>query len=294
MQLYAFDQNHHIIFARDALRQQDYFCPECQATLRLRGGLHRQNHFYHLESVLACRQSGKSIEHLNVQLFFLSTLPKGECALEKRFPEINRIADVVWMDKKIVFEIQCSPISRAEVSERSQDYQRLGYETVWVLHDKRFNQKRMSSAEDFLQNRLHYFTNINAEGKGILYDQFSQVNKGCRVSRLDPLPIEVAHPKFYNAESKRDYEGEKDKKLLQLVKRRLSKQSIYFSNDLIDLSLNSALQDAYLELAWGAEIGSGLEGPRGTFFKRTREFLYYVFVRPYRLFFQLLLERACK
>ena len=104
MQLYALDKNSIVISAKNASKHDRYRCLECQSNLRLRGGIHRQNHFYHLDSKRICRQSGKSMEHLQVQLFLQSQLSlTDDCLLEKRFEEINRIADVFWVSKKIVF-----------------------------------------------------------------------------------------------------------------------------------------------------------------------------------------------
>lgn len=288
MQLYAFDQKRQVIFARDASRQMDYFCPECSGVLRLRGGVHRQNHFYHLETTRNCRQSGKSIEHLNVQLYFLSALPIGECILEMRFPEISRIADIYWADKKIVFEVQCSPISRQEVQERSKDYQSLGFEVIWVLHDKRYNQKRSTSAEDFLHHRPHYFTNIDEGGAGIIYDQFSQLDKGYRINCMPPLAIDVSHPKWIEKGAK--FEG----KMLNLIERRLKASSGYFANDLADHFFNSVIQNDYLEKALELEISSGLTITSNTLFKRIKFLFCQYIIRPYQLLFQLLLEKACK
>lgn len=302
MQLYAFDQKRQVIFARDALRQMDYLCPECSGVVRLRGGIHRQNHFYHLETVRACRQSGKSMEHLNVQLFLLDALPAGECALELRFPEIKRIADSVWMNQKIVFEIQCSPISRQEVEARSQDYQSLGFEVVWILHDKRYNQKRITAAEDFLHDRPHYFTNIDADGIGEIYDQFSQLDGGRRVNKLSPLGVDLTQPKSLEGTGK---EGHFPGKMLHSIKQRLAHRSAYFEGDLVDqffrLHASSGNLDdflnAYFKAALKAEMAAGfsaLSEPSNTLFEQLKAAFCRYVLRPYRLLFQLLLERACK
>jgi competence protein CoiA len=288
MQLYAFDLEGQVIFARDASRQMDYFCPECKGVVRLRGGLHRQNHFYHLEATRSCRQSGKSLEHLNVQLFFLNAYPQGECSLELRFPEINRIADVFWISENIVFEIQCSPISRQEVQARNRDYKSLDLEVIWILHDKRYNQKRLTSMEDYLHHQPHYFTNINEDGEGIIYDQFSQLDKGYRVNRMLPLAVDVQQHKRMlekvNAE----------RKVLNVIKRRLDVSLGYFSNDLVDQCINLNLENDYIEKAFEAELASGITPIPKTLCNKLKFMFYQYVVRPYCLLFQLLLEKACK
>lgn len=194
MNLYALDSESGPVFADLALKHKDYFCLECKGILRLRGGMHRQNHFYHVDSNRVCHQMGKGMPHLQTQLYFFHQLPKGECQLEHRFPEINRIADVVWTARKIVFEIQCSPISKEEVMARIRDYHSIGFHTIWILHDQRFNKWRQSAAENSLQNHPHYYTNINVDGKGSIYDQYSCTIDGIKKFFLPPLSIQIDDP----------------------------------------------------------------------------------------------------
>jgi competence protein CoiA len=190
MQLYALEDTAPI-FADRAEKQKDYTCPECGLIVRLRGGDHRQNHFYHLKEERPCRQKGKSMAHLQAQLFIQRNLG---AALEVRFPEIQRIADVVWEEHKIIFEIQCSPISGAEIMRRNEDYKKIGYEVVWILHDKRFNQTRHSAAEYVLKEHSHYFTNFDAQGNGGFYDQFDVIRGARRLEKLRPLRISLEKP----------------------------------------------------------------------------------------------------
>ena len=185
MQLYALDKS-SLILASHAIRDQSYLCPECHGFVRARGGEKRQTHFYHVRRPASCRQHGKSLAHLQIQLHLKSLI--STLALEKRFE--NRIADAYWASEKIVFEIQCSPISLEEVKSRCADYQRLGFTPVWILHDQRFNTRRLSPAEAFL--RLHtptYFT----DGCRI-YDQFEVSLNGRRLYTSPPLPIDPTRP----------------------------------------------------------------------------------------------------
>ncbi|MBA3603786.1 MAG: hypothetical protein H0W50_09145 [Parachlamydiaceae bacterium] len=297
MQLYAFDIDGALVFAKEALRQVDYFCPECKGLLHLRGGLHRQNHFFHLEITPACRQSGKSAEHLHTQLYMLNLLPENECFLERRFPEINRIADVAWESRKIIFEIQCSPISVDEIQQRNQDYFSVGFEVVWILHDKRFNQRLLSGAEHCLHGLPHYFTNICESGEGFVYDQFSWVEKGSRLHRMEPLQIDVTKP---NRASFQKISS------LQTIRRRLTKSTLYFSHDLIDTYFNwNLLYHEYIEAAQKVEVqfflgvGEGQQSKSvipwlSSLLNNIRDLFSRYVVRPYKLFFQMLLERACK
>lgn len=191
MQIYAFDQDKPIL-ASEADRRKTYLCPECRQNLRVRGGLQRQIHFYHTQLYSACRQSNKSATHLRIQKFLYDLLPQGEVQLERPFLEKGRIADVAWEKCKIVFEIQYSPISQEEVKSRTEDYESLGFEVVWILHDRRFNRRRFTSAELYLHQKNRYFTNLNSNGGGYIYDELQFHNKGVRSYRGPPLKVDLS------------------------------------------------------------------------------------------------------
>lgn len=196
MQLFALDSENQLVAANNALKKRDYFCMECGNRVRLRGGIHRKNHFYHFKPDPECRQSQKSLEHLQAQNYLYELLPAGSVQLEKRFPEIERIADVVWEDQKIVFEVQCSPISQKEVESRNRDYRKIGYQVVWILHEKRFIKRKVSAAEEWLSRRLHYYTNFDASGVGEIYDQLHVFNKGLRRYSSKRSLVHLNFPKF--------------------------------------------------------------------------------------------------
>ncbi|KIC75550.1 hypothetical protein DB42_AA00380 [Neochlamydia sp. EPS4] len=182
MHFYALDEKENLVSAHQADKRLHYYCRECLGLVKSRGGLLRQMHFYHLEPNQSCRQNGKSLVHLQVLHYLQSCLP--DCDLEKEFPLINRIADVYWEKEGLIIEIQCSSISAREIEERNQDYARIGYQVLWILHDRLFNRHRLTAAEYFLQDSLHYFTNIDSEGVGYIYDQWDRIEKGKRVFTL--------------------------------------------------------------------------------------------------------------
>jgi competence protein CoiA len=186
MQLYALEENTPIL-AIHASRHQNYCCPECGATVRLRGGKLRQFHFFHLRSQPFCKQHQKSLTHLQIQLHLKSLIPGA--FIEKQFPTIGRIADVAWEERKIIFEVQYSPISLEEVQKRNADYARCGYSVVWLLHDQQFNQRRLSSAETYLRQRPCYFVNGHK-----IYDQFEVIRDSKRIYRGPSFPIDITLP----------------------------------------------------------------------------------------------------
>ncbi|MEC7840260.1 MAG: competence protein CoiA family protein [Chlamydiota bacterium] len=282
MQLFARDNQGHITPADEADKQEEYFCLECGSGVRLRGGLHRRKHFYHLQQDRQCRLGGKSLVHLQVQCFIKNLLPPGESLLERRFDEIDRIADVCWENKKIIFEVQCSPISSQEIAARNADYKSLGYEVVWILHDSRYNRLKVSAAEHFLVDSPHYFTNIDLRGEGIVYDQISAIKGRIRNKLGAKLTVHL------NSFSHMD---KKNKSFFPLVESRRGRWPLYFEGDLIDAFICGALtekQKRFLAKESFARVGFiiSIFTSLSVIAKRARE-MYLQFLR-------FMVENACK
>jgi len=186
MQLYALE-GACTVPASSARKGKTYSCLECRQPVQLKKGMRRQPHFYHIRRKPLCRQHRKSLAHLLLQLH-LKCLISG-ISLEKPFPSIGRIADAVWEDERIVFEIQCSPISRDEALGRISDYTSIGYQTVWILHEGKFGGRILTPAELELRKGTCYYAK-----KTFIYDQFEVIRGNKRVFKGPPLPVEIYKP----------------------------------------------------------------------------------------------------
>lgn len=186
MQWMALDDE-RAVFADVADKRARYRCPECGAQVKVRSGPHRQPHFYHLRTSKPCRQHQKTEEHLGLQ-FHLAK----QCSamhMERPFPEVGRIGDVAWEKERIVFEVQCSPISLTEVQERTRDYRSQGWRLIWILSDKRFNRRKLTAAEHYLRQQTCYFASWNKR-RTVLYDQWDIVADFQRVYKGPPIPVQ--------------------------------------------------------------------------------------------------------
>ncbi len=193
MQIYGIDEE-KLILASDAIKQKNYLCPECFQLIRVKNGLHRRNHFFHLTANRSCNQHRKDLTHLAVQRAIITKLPQGETSQEHPFVEIHRIADVAWIPKKLIFEIQCSPITLQELKARNRDYESLGYTVIWILHQKTFNRRKLSATENYLKDKTFYYTSINSQGAGTIYDQFNIIHNGIRMYKSFPIDIRIDFP----------------------------------------------------------------------------------------------------
>jgi competence protein CoiA len=284
MQLYALDDKGETVGARRAERQRDYFCFECGSEVRLRWGSHRQPHFYHISSHAICRQNQKGADHIKIQSYLINQLPWAS-EMECPFPTIRRIADVAWHSQRIVFEIQCSPINRGELLARNRDYLQEGWTVIWILHDKRYNQKRLSDAEMALGTLPKYFTNIDQWGRGIIYDQFDQCVDGQRMKKMAPLPINFGDIPQKYSEAGISYP-------LKLLEERSGKCLFYFSGDLMSLSVSDP-PSGYLTQAKKCETAFN----RRILLTRFNSLIKWIWKRgillPYRILFTFLMEKAC-
>jgi len=186
MQLFAFDKKHNLVFIDNAQKGTSYYCPECTMEIRAKFGNVRAPHFFHLTNS-SCKHSKKSIEHIKVQQRIIEELGLNISNMEVYFPKIQRIGDVVFPLKKIVFEIQCSFIEPKEILRRIKDYKEAGYDVVWILHEKYFT--RSSYCKDILRTHTHYYTNINSDGLGSFYDQIdSKIKFPIQLSTIKTCP----------------------------------------------------------------------------------------------------------
>ena len=220
MQLYAQDQKGTRVFVELAEKAKNYFCRECQKEVRARGGPHIQLHFYHVEKNGLCRQNGKTDQHLLLQKLLNAAYPGSE--QEFRFPTIGRIADVAHVDKKIIFEVQCSPMTSEEMQQRVQDYGQVGFQVIWILSDSTFLKKKVSAFEMALQDFPHYY----AKGQNV-YDACGVIHQGMRSGRPVMKNIKIA------TLAKRSPEESK-KKLPQALRRRHAKWEYHFAEDLLE------------------------------------------------------------
>lgn len=231
MHLYALDHQDTLIFSKDAQKNKDYFCIECQKIVRLKKGLRRHPHFFHLSKNSHCTLFQKSQKHVHIQMRLQKMLGE-ECELEKRFLDILRIADVFWKKNNVIFEVQCSLISEIEVQKRIQDYESIGCHVIWLLDEKKFNLSRMPK---ILKNSHRYF--FQYYNKRILfYDQWEVWQRDRKRKKGKKLPIDLA-----TIYKKSNYPSQWKKILPKQVLFRLDNQPFFFKGDLVHRSIRGSL-----------------------------------------------------
>lgn len=192
MALFAVDDD-DVINAIDADPKKTYWCLDCFGPVKKRSGRNIA-HFYHLKSAPRCRLYSKTEDHLLAQLELKRQFPEGALQIERPFSTISRIADLAWEEQKIIFEIQCSPLTEAEGEKRILDYKSIGYDLIWLLDDKRYNKRLLRPAEALLRTKCTYYLSIRQGAH--CYDQFEVLSDNRRVMRGHKIRVDLTRPKF--------------------------------------------------------------------------------------------------
>lgn len=206
-----------------AQKGKNYTCPLCGSTLRLRGGRYTELHFFHINPKSSCKNAIKSAIHLQVQLRLKKIF--SDALLEYYFPEITRFADVVIPSKKLIFEVQCSPISLFEVRARQAAYAKTGFQLIWILHEKTFNKRQLSDSELYLRQHPSYFTNITSQGHGYIFDQFELTANVKRFYIGKKCPVDFRQTYYFKENILKD--------VPQALCTRIRSWPLFFKNDLI-------------------------------------------------------------
>ena len=137
-------------------KKQDYYCPACGTSVRLRKGKNVRTHFAHT-SIKECDYyyENESLEHLEnkVALFNWS---RNDALVEMEYPiqELKQIADIL-INQQLAIEVQCSPLSSKLLQERSNGYRNSGIQVLWLLGEKLWLKERLTK----LQRDFLYFSN---------------------------------------------------------------------------------------------------------------------------------------
>ena len=116
--------------------RRNFSCVKCDKPVIFKNGTRKRPHFAHEKNGIGIGQP-ESAAHILVKHSLARWLERQGCpsVVEKRFPEIDRIADVYfeYKNRPYVLEIQKSPISDTEYQQRIADYQKIDVTVLWIF-----------------------------------------------------------------------------------------------------------------------------------------------------------------
>lgn len=126
-------------------KNYNWECPHCNSKVshvieHEREGNKVIEHFRHT-SDQSCKVGGESLYHELMKRTIYNLFKHNLKKLDMEIPIGNRIADVFGItnkNQKIVFECQHSPITNAEIIERTLDYNENGCFVFWILGEPNF------------------------------------------------------------------------------------------------------------------------------------------------------------
>lgn len=216
----AYDTNDRRIYADEAEKSREYFCPVCREAVRVRRGEHNLAHFAH-KSGSQCPfgrdKDNKSEWHRRMQAYF----PRE--AQEVRFTDDKtgevHIADVFLNDTNTVLEFQKSPISDEEFLKRTIFHINHGHRIVWL-----FDESSSGSGDDPGRFRLTDVPDIDG------YDVYKWLRCPRKALNKFPLIIEEC-----NRFSVCVYTGTEGDVFRRIIKGYLKFSEVVFSDSLIDM-----------------------------------------------------------
>ncbi|HET7629731.1 MAG TPA: competence protein CoiA family protein [Bacillales bacterium] len=137
-------EKEHFAKIRD---KETFFCPACDAEVHMKLGDKRMWHFAHRNDA-ACSYSGESESRYHLsgkkQLFQWLQSRHPPVELEPYLPQIKQRPDLLLRTRPqpIVFEFQCSTISRQLFMKRTSSYENADYVPVWILGGNRMKRTK--------------------------------------------------------------------------------------------------------------------------------------------------------
>lgn len=133
----AMNEQHELINAKEATRNQKFYCPACKQSVQLKRGRHKIAHFAHLQNQ-ACDSfsEGETLEHLHAKELLFNWLKKQNypVELEAYLPNLKQRPDLLVAH--LAIEMQCSPLTISRFIERNQGYLSHHYFPWWLIGSK--------------------------------------------------------------------------------------------------------------------------------------------------------------
>ena len=132
---FALNEKRERVFIDEALREQDYFCPECGEKMVQRHGEIMTHCFAHYPNT-QCIDNwhyDESVWHFKYQSLF----PKENQEIILEFDGKKHRADVCFEERKVVIEIQGDRLRQTEFIARNDFFKSLGYHVIWLFDQTR-------------------------------------------------------------------------------------------------------------------------------------------------------------
>lgn len=190
--LYAMTEKQQLIFAKDAQKNQCYYCPGCGRHVILKQGALKLAHFAHQKAACQIFSEGETDEHLKGKQLLAKWFRQQGCQvwLEAYLSKLHQRPDLLIKKPNGIYqaiEFQCAPLSLAKLKQRTLGYARLGLSCWWILGHRYYVKNKLTQQNaQFLRfhpNLGYYLTYITQDNDRLLLvydlqcDDFLQLQK---------------------------------------------------------------------------------------------------------------------
>ncbi|WP_259339257.1 competence protein CoiA [Staphylococcus warneri] len=118
--LVAINENHECVLAKQAIKNQNYFCPHCKSKVILKIGTKVIAHFAHVNPCKIWRSKGESALHYQTKYKIASMLKRlnFKVEVEPYYENIQQFPDIV-VNSSFAIEVQFSNIPLSEIHKRT-------------------------------------------------------------------------------------------------------------------------------------------------------------------------------
>lgn len=134
--LIAMNNMEERVLAKNAKRNQEYYCPYCRGEVILRHGVKVIPPFAHkVKSNSPCYKA-ETYNHYQLKMLLAQKFAALNCHvdIEPFIKSIKQYPDLV-INQSNAIEIQCSTISSAEIIERTLGLESIGLKVFWLIND---------------------------------------------------------------------------------------------------------------------------------------------------------------
>lgn len=138
--LYANNDQNQAVWAKNAIKSENYRCPFCKGKVLLKKGAYYTPHFAHVRNDRLYCHKNESQAHSDLKYRIAQQLKdlNHKVSIEPYVPQSYQYPDLI-IDDEIVFEIQFSKVTLACISRRSKVLQNAGYKVYWIIKDVKYN-----------------------------------------------------------------------------------------------------------------------------------------------------------
>ena len=159
-----------LTLAPNAIRGQQYWCPNCGQLVRICRGKAKKAYFAHQND----RQhgQGETNEHQvgKIQMLKWAKRRGWQGELEHYYPQIKQRADILLKrsTQQVIIEFQCSNLDLKRLVERNQGYAQIGIKPIWILgspyrHRLRANRQAQFTYLDHQKPTIYFWDYQKAE-----------------------------------------------------------------------------------------------------------------------------------